>query len=429
MKNIYNIYLMFGTVPSLYAQMNIYIDDKPSVVFVRSSGYFNIKNKPSNLIFYDDCIGNDLVYLSKDYQKIVDSLNKIISKDKKAKFIVYIDDSRVQFLLKPFILADCYDKIEKIVMISEGNITEYMYSDIAENDFEFQEKRWNLLIKSIKDNNQESEKMLAEISNYCFYLSTINNNELLLPYSELLENKNVSKEYKEKMNLRNLDLQMMLDKVGKNISFGKEIESFKFDEKSIVIIGTYNFYDNSFSKVICENLIDQVLVDYPEYSFYYKAHPLYPVENNAELSSYLKSRKIKVIPEKMPLEILLYRNKNVSIGGFCSSIHSLISLNRIKFMFGEFIGFSKLLKKNNLLKVKVYNVEISQKIADASLKIYYNSQSKFGIVDYHSMQIENLNNKVYELTDKINFLEEKLNKIGIKNNLRRIKNKFIKRSK
>ena len=98
-------------------------------------------------------------------------------------------------------------------------------------------------------------------------------------------------------------------------------------------------------------------------------------------------------------------------------------------MFGEFIGFSKLLKKNNLLKVKVYNVEISQKIADASLKIYYNSQSKFGIVDYHSMQIENLNNKVYELTDKINFLEEKLNKIGIKNNLRRIKNRIIRRSK
>ena len=41
MSNIYNVYLTFGTIPSLYAQMNAYIDSNPSAIFARSDGYFD----------------------------------------------------------------------------------------------------------------------------------------------------------------------------------------------------------------------------------------------------------------------------------------------------------------------------------------------------------------------------------------------------
>ena len=424
MNNIYNVYLTFGTIPSLYAQMNAYIDSNPSVIFARSDGYFDKSKNPDNLIQYHKFVGYDNDFLNNDYQLVVDALHDIKSKNKNARFVVYIDDSRVQFLLKPFLLANCYEDIDKIVMISEGNITEYMFSDIKSGDYDYQKQRWKILIDKIQNQDEDSNQALAVISNYCYYLSTLGKNVLLLPYSNLLENKNVPVKYREKMHFEMLDLYTMFNSVDGNLFLGKEARSFHFKDNSIVIIGTYNFYDSSFSKFLYENLINQVLMDYSDYNFYFKAHPLYPVSDNPLFEDFLTSRNIEVIPEKLPLEILLYKNKNVFIGGFCSSIHSLIPLNRIKFVFGEFIGFSRLLKKNHLLDVKAYNLEVSQKFASELTRIYFEREKLVGALNE---QLNILNNKVDDLVEQNKSLTKTIEKLGVKNMVRRVKDKIVRR--
>ena len=63
--NIYNLYITFGTIPCLYAQINLYYDNCPGYVWYRSGGHFNYNHKPAlhNLKYHYKMIGNDNDYL------------------------------------------------------------------------------------------------------------------------------------------------------------------------------------------------------------------------------------------------------------------------------------------------------------------------------------------------------------------------------
>lgn len=435
MSNIYNLYITFGTIPCLYSQVNIYYEKNPSYIWFRSGGHFdyNSNSVPENLKYYYHMCGSDKDYINNHYKDIVKRIKKIKENDSKAKFNIYTDDSRVQFFLKPIVLANVYNDINNIIIISEGNITEYLYRDIKMNDSEFQEKRWNELIKNISDEKYDDD--ILKISNYCFWLSTQKNVKFLLPYSELLENNSVSKKYKSTMNLIPLDIEDLYKKLPyeyKN-NFTQNC-SFKFEKKQkyIIILGTYDFGSKEYTALLYENLIDQMKYDYENnYKLLFKAHPLFPVSANKSFENYLHKSDIEFIPEKMPLETLLWENENIMIGGFCSSINSLIDCKRTKSFFGEKIGFVKLLAKKNMFEANEYNILLSQKLASNMLNLYYSeADNKMDL----NKTISNLKNEQKiiikenkELAKQINTLQDKI--IQLENNLLRIilkklKNKF-----
>lgn len=78
------------------------------------------------------------------------------------------------------------------------------------------------------------------------------------------------------------------------------------------------------------------------------------------------------------------------VGGFASSINSLIEPSRTKFFFGDMIGYAKILYKNSRLKPKSYNVIVSQTLAS-------------NLIKYNILK----NSVVNELMKKNNILQEK----------------------
>lgn len=172
MKKNYNIYLTFGSIPLLYAQTNIFLDKSPSYIWYYRDNFFNIndKNVSDNLKYYHKINGFDYDYMKFEYKDIIKKLKEIKNNDEDAMFTVFIDDSRVQFYLKPFLLSGSFNDINKIVIISEGNITQYMYSEIGKYGIQEQKKEWDLLINQIIENSNKADESLMKIKNYSFYL-------------------------------------------------------------------------------------------------------------------------------------------------------------------------------------------------------------------------------------------------------------------
>lgn len=368
MLNEYIFYITFGTIPALYAETKIFLDKAPSYLFVRSKGNFDSK-VVQNLEYvksYYEFSGTDIDYICNQYHVIYQEIRKIKKNDNNAKFIVYIDDSRVQYMLKPFLKANALEDIKKIVMISEGNISEQMFSNLNEDDEEKTAKKWSDLICDYNNDDK-----LVKIDNYAFWLSTQKNVYYYLPYYKLLNNKNISIEYKNKMNLYNLDIEKLYNKLNKNQKkyIYKNLD-LKIDKakKYLIIIGTYDFGSKELTDIVYQNLIDQATNDYKDYKILYKAHPLFPVEKNQNFNEYLLDKNIEILPNKLPLEIVLWENKNIMVGGFASSINSLIEPSRTKFFFGDMIGYAKILYKNSRLKPKSYNVIVSQTLASNLIK-------------------------------------------------------------
>ena len=372
MTRIYNIYIAFGTIPKLYSKINI-LSNK-----VDSYAWFRLENKNNfsseNLKYFNVLSERDIDFVKKDYIDIVNKIKDIQKKDKLALFNIITDDSRLQLILKPLIVANIYNKINEFIIISEGNITEFMYSDISRNDEAYQKNRWNNIICGIKNDVDSMDEELLIINNACFWFSTNSNVKYLLPYNELLQNRFVKESYKERMNLQDFNIEEQfhkLSKENKSKIIGCRLDGVKINnkEKNIIILGTYDFGTKDFTTYVYKTLIDKTINDYPNYKFFFKAHPLYPVSSNETLNNYLKTKEIFVLNNEIPIEILLWENSNICVGGFCSSVNTLISPERTLFFYGEKIGLSKALEKTSFSECKEYNILLSQNFAAELLKL------------------------------------------------------------
>lgn len=404
MNNIYNIYLTFGTIPSLYSEISILLDKIPSCLFVRSSGDFNFNylEKLDYVLNYYKFIGGDQEYLNEGYKEVKNSLVEIKKKNENAKFNIYIDDSRVQFYIKPFIEAKALNDINNIIILSEGNITAQMFYQINDGYFEETAAKWNKLIKNYNDND------LSIIDNYSFWLSTKKNVKYLLPYYNKFNCNIISKEKFNKMNLGDFTIEKKfnkLSKADKKILYNYKLDVFDLKQKNLIIIGSYDLGSKDLTYILYKNLIDQILYDYSDYKIFYKPHPIFPVFSNKKLEEYLKSRKIEIIAENVPLEMILWQYDNIVIGGFSSSINSLIELNRTKFIFGSRIGYTKIIYDDSQYIPKIYNIEVSQ-IMGADL-IQYNTSCEF-VIEKLKEKLERLEIEKEVLREKIDFINSDL---------------------
>lgn len=426
MKNNCIFYLTFGTVPSLFSEMNIFLNKTPSYIFVRSGGKFDpscIKDL-KHVLFYHKFTGGDMSYIEDQYKIVKDKILEAKSNNKNVKFIIYIDDSRVQYYLKPFKEANALDDISEINILSEGNASKFMYYKLKQNDEIECKKRWNTLVEKGTDED------LIKIDNFAFYLSTKEKYKYLLPCFEYFNNRNVSKEYRNKMKLEKFPVEEMYG----NLKSEQKKYIYDFSELNIdrnkkyfVIIGTLDFGGMETNTGVLENLIDQMYYDYQDYKLLYKAHPLSKVEDNESLMKYLKEKSIEIIPNKIPIEILLWEYKNIDIGGFSSSIFSLIEPSRVKFIFGQKLGYADILFDETKYPLKTYNLLVSQNLA-CHLIIENNKLiERIERLESSNDNLRLLNDELQKQVEKLIHIENKRVSKKVRRSLSKIKHKIIKK--
>ncbi len=136
----------------------------------------------------------------------------------------------------------------------------------------------------------------------------------------------------------------------------------------------------------------------------YKAHPLSSINENPSLLKYFDERDIEVIPNKIPIELVLWEYKNIDVGGFSSSIVSLIDPKRVKFIFGQHLGYSELLFDKDH-SIPTYNVLVSGNIAVHLLASHYNLENrineKLSIINNYEEVNNNLRREIDELNTQI----------------------------
>ena len=410
MENTTVFYLTFGTIPSLFSEISIFLDDRPSYLFVRSSGDFNFDaiKTLKHVLGYHKFTGGDKDYIEDQYSIVKEKILESKKRNKNSRFIVYIDDSRVQFYLKPFIEANALDDISNLIIISEGSSSKYMYYDLQANDEIECEKKWNNLI----ENYEDSESMI-KLDNYAFWLSTQKNVEYQLPHYQKFNNPKVPSEYRAKMNLKDFPIEAMYNKLTESQKkYIYDFDNLSIDRqgKHIVLIGTYDFGSKYITTDIVENFINQLGNKYDDYKLLYKSHPLFPVDNNPELVQYLNQNNIDILPSKIPVEILLWEYKNIYVGGFSSSVVSLIDPSRVKFIFGQPFGYNELLFD----KIDIYDYKLSTSLAIQMLNDRYSL-----VDDYKANYIElleinrNLSAEISELRARLDKIESDINSAGL----------------
>jgi len=435
LRKKYNVFIVFGTLPSLYAQINAIKDSKTeSYIWSRSCGYFDYSKIPSIKHYYK-MEGYDNNFINTHYVNIIEKIKEIKEKDSSAYFNIVIDDCRVQFLIH--ILESCSIKPKdyNLTLIMDGTLTEMTYRLLPSNHEEESIEKWNHLVNLSKNNFDKYKEEIANLYSFCFYLSTWKNVKLLTCYKELLNNNVISDDYKKRMHIENIDFEkefksLSIDK--QNIFFGQEFttdisKEFDSGKKNIIITGTYHFGYDDVTYTIYEQLILKAL-DYIDKDsiIWYKAHPLYPVDTIPKFKEFLEGNNIKILPPKFPLEILLWKYDNILLGGFCSTIYALINPKKVKFFFGEIFSFIKYLYDKNVFDAKIFNFEVSQKFAATISRYYYQNQ------DTYNKLINDHNESINRLDNRINYLEEELRKSNNRidemnssfNWLRKISNKF-----
>jgi hypothetical protein len=390
-----NLYITFGTIPALYAQINSFLDKTPSYVWVRSAGSYTPENKPDNLIYYHKFNCTDFDYLTNKYLDIVHKINEINLSQPNVKFSVFIDNNRLHFFLKPLIESGIYSHVENFILIPETIHPEDFFDIANENYFNDTKELWDSMIFDLENNKNIDEKLLV-LNNYTPWFSTNNNVKCFVQhkhvYINLLNGKNIKY---DNINLKEFDIEekyLKLNTLQRNILFEIEYKAlFNKNDKYLIIIGSYDFGDPLLSSYLYISLIEKLLDDLnSNYEVFYKPHPLYPTTNKPELEKFLYRHNIKILPSKMPLEIILWEYKNINVSGFASSINHLIDPSRTIAFFGKYshLYFYRYLEKENKIKIKYYNIEISQYIAYALMVRYYKLHEMFNEKD-ESIRITN----------------------------------------
>ena len=72
-----------------------------------------------------------------------------------------------------------------------------------------------------------------------------------------------------------------------------------------------------------------------DYIYYYKAHPVTPIENNPKKIENLTKFNITPIDSNIPLEIIFYFNPNISLSGYYTSSFIDIEKENLKALFKQ----------------------------------------------------------------------------------------------
>ncbi|VEU79976.1 hypothetical protein [Haploplasma axanthum] len=362
-KSNYNMVYTYATLPTLYATLDIVKNDHPGFMWYGRTGTISeseLRNSNQNIVFSghtgDPASLKNKAIRSEGHEYI----KNVLKEDKNAFFNLYVDDFRhwVEFAL--------FDEIGigsnryEVIYISDGTYTytkKYSFMQ-GSNDY-------NTFLNLIKDRRELSENLKSNILNisesgdylgetidhYDDYIliGTMNSNiHYWMQYPEFMPklDSNISNNMKY-ANIEEVlpeNLYSKLDSAEKEI-FLKIIGLDKavFDEeyfsdttkKYLVITGT-NPPDGKLGEANFINMLDQVIELYSdEYNFVFKPHPsgipttiYYP-----SVYDKLVQENIKILPGRLPMEVLTWVYPEFALGGFNSSLYMSAPKGNTLFFF------------------------------------------------------------------------------------------------
>lgn len=371
-KNEYHVFLTSATLQLLFVSMDIAkIDDLKGFLWTKQDQTLDLD--------YLKTIGTDF-RISKNLGdinemdikdrlllEVKEYIKEILQKDNNAYFNLYIDEYRYYLEQELFAKIGLDDSRYEVIIYSDGTLSyieeyysgsqryarEYKIRKANSYDTYVREKeQYNNIVKGIKSNTFEyTDEMGSYFINanktleYDYLLiSTLRDNvtyKLQFPELITFADAKVAEEMKNS-NLEKIIAtkqfeeltQQEKEKFFKIVKLNKEELDQKYFNnnraKYLIITGTKPYY-GKITQQTFERIINKVVKTYSDYVILYKPHPSALPDVNQE--NFLNSMGIKVLPGKMPMEVMMFVYPNLKLGGFASSLYMSADKGKTEFFF------------------------------------------------------------------------------------------------
>ena len=107
---------------------------------------------------------------------------------------------------------------------------------------------------------------------------------------------------------------------------------FSEEGKYLIITGT-NGFTGSLSDAQFADVLTRIIADYSDYNILYKPHPkaLEPTASMPKTATVLANNNIKLLPGRLPMEVISWVYGDVALGGFDSSLYMAVPQGNTKF--------------------------------------------------------------------------------------------------
>ena len=351
-RNIYNCYWMSATLPVLYCALDMVANDyKSMLVFTRKDTLNIDEMDDERFILKVNGAGQE------DLHEAWRMVGRIAYEDEYSYFRVFLTDIYSQSEMFSFMRYKIPASRYEVKLVSDGSATyggvgfpyraDGSYTRWA-GDFKFYN---NVIDKALKGEfGTDPETGLATITHDSYVVTSgytewplnrmgimaaqRDNVEMWCAYPETLRSDDALVQAEiDKAHMPKMAPNVMYDRLTdvqkqkflKLCNFDKETfdkEYFDKDGEYLIITGTNPFTSNNFTDAEFADLLEKIIADYDGYNILYKPHPsaVEPGDDLPLVKSVLQNNDVKILPGRLPMEVITWVYGDAKIGGFDSSL-------------------------------------------------------------------------------------------------------------
>lgn len=374
----YYFYITFGTMPTLYAGLDLLSRDKPSYVFYERSQTFDPEKFPSRarVTTAADRSANataaEMAAMAREMKRRILEINNA---DPTAVFGLYVDDLRCRLGYDWFVAQGIDSARVKVSMLSDGTGTYNNFYNYF-GDAAAAEQNWNDYAAEVEalDWNHSGRypetRVLPEFESYTwpYYLSTRPGYRLVVQDGSLFESTSpfITGKLGE-MDIESIQPYEMLSALPESsrkqfydmagFDYDKFAALFDASPKgNLIIIGT-SHQNNSASEQQQRDYVARIVEQYgATYDIFFKPHPA----DTSSASYETDFPGLTLLPGQMPFEIFVWSliDRVDMIGGYPSTVFLTVPVDKVRFIFAP--NAESLVRPLNLLFRDAANVEWMQ---------------------------------------------------------------------
>lgn len=364
-RNVYNLYWVSATLPVLYCALDMVSNDYKSILVFTRSDTLNIDELSDERFLYkaNGAWDNEM----REAWKIV---GRISNDDMYSYFRLFIVDVYSPSELFSMVRYNIPTERYEVKLLSDGSYTyntafpyrsdntfelwqnnKKLYNDAFDKALrcDFGEKdQWGLDTIKVGDTVVGSTFTDAVFDEMAIIAAQRPNVELWCAYPETLKSADIKVQAEiDKAHLEKIQPEKIYgtlsdeqrEKFLKICNLDKttfDKEYFSEDGKYLIITGT-SPVSGSLGESEFITVLDSIRAQYPDYNILFKPHPVaVPSETYyADVFDYFKENSIKILPGRLPMEVLSWVYNDVHLGGFDSSLFMSVPQGNVDFFIAE----------------------------------------------------------------------------------------------
>ncbi len=364
-RNIYNMYCVNATLPVLYCALDMVTNNYKSILTFTRKDTINMEALDSKRFIYAENGAED-INLSFAKGMAVG----IAKEDEHSYFRLFLNDAFNQIEIFTFIQHNIPQERYEVKLVSDGSWTyntAFPYrEENAYNVWEANSRIYNGVMEKAKagEFNREDNGRFninfegtvvgshyysdAQLSQMAIMAAQRPNTELWCAYPETLDSADSRVQAEiDKAHMPKMEPDVMYEALSneqkneflKIVNFDKdEFDKNYFDKDGdyLIVTGT-NPFSGSFTDEAFADILNRIGNEYSDYNILYKPHPsaVTPPSDFVKVNEWLIENNVKILPGRLPMEVISWVYSDVAMGGFDSSLFMSVPQGNTKFFIAE----------------------------------------------------------------------------------------------